>query len=84
MQEMPDSFTQALRAAGAETIISTLWAVSDTETSEFVTYFYDRLVNIPLCRPSEALCYAKTMMKQKGESMFHWGSYTCQGLDRPL
>lgn len=84
VQEMPDSLTQALRAAGAETIISTLWAVSDTETSEFVTYFYDRLVNIPQCRPSEALCYAKTMMKQKGESMFHWGSYTCQGLDRPL
>lgn len=84
VQEMPDSFTQALRAAGAETIISTLWAVTDTETSKFVTYFYDRLVNIPQCHPSEALSYAKAMMKQKRESMFHWGAFICQGLDRPL
>ncbi len=84
MQEMPDSFTQALRAAGAETIISTLWTVTDTEASEFVSYFYDRLVNVPQCRPSEALGYAKVMMKHAGNSMFHWGAYVCQGLDNPL
>ena len=84
IQEMPDSITQALRAAGAQTIISTLWIVTDSEATEFVTYFYDCLMNSPKCRPSEAVSYAKAMMKQNGRSMFHWGAYVCHGLDNPV
>ena len=83
-QEMPDSITRALRAAGAQTVISTLWIVSDTEATEFVSYFYDHLMTYPECRPSEALIYAKAMMKQSGRSMFHWGAYVCHGLDNPV
>lgn len=84
VQEMPDSLTQALRAAGAQTVISTLWIVTDNEAAEFVTHFYNRLVNFPRCRPSEALSYAKTIMKLNGKSMFHWGGYICHGLDIPI
>ena len=82
--EMPNSLTQAIRAAGAETVIATLWIVSDSETAEFVSYFYDHLVNTPQCRPSEAVCYAKQAMKEAGKSMFYWGAFMCYGLDNPL
>lgn len=73
-QEMPASITHALRAAGAQTVISTLWIISDTEATEFATYFYEQLMARPDSSPSEALSYAKALMKQKGHSMFHWGA----------
>ena len=83
-QEMPNSITHALRAAGAQTVISTLWVVSDVESTEFVSYFYERLMTHQECLPSEALSYAKAMMKHSGHSMFHWGAYVCHGLDYPI
>lgn len=83
-QEMPASITHALRAAGAQTVISTLWIISDTEATEFATYFYEQLMARPDSSPSEALSYAKALMKQKGHSMFHWGAYVCHGVDYPL
>ena len=83
-QEMPASITHALRAAGAQTIISTLWIVSDAQATEFATYFYEQLMARPDSSPSEALSYAKALMKQKGHSMFHWGAYVCHGVDCPL
>jgi len=83
-QEMPASITHALRAAGAQTVISTLWIISDTEATEFATYFYEQLMARPDSSPSEALSYAKALMKQKGHSMFHWGAFVCHGVDYPL
>ena len=83
-QEMPASITHALRAAGAQTVISTLWIVSDTEATKFATHFYEQLMARPDGSPSEALSYAKALMKQKGHSMFHWGAYVCHGVDYPL
>ena len=83
-QEMPASVTHAMRASGAETVISTLWKISDTEAVEFATLFYGRLMKKPECRPSEALSYAKAVMHQQGHSMFHWGAYMCHGIDSPI
>lgn len=83
-QEMPASITHALRAAGAQTVISTLWPISDSEAAEFVSYFYKHLLTHQECRPSEALSFAKTVMKKSGHSMFHWGAYVCHGLDSPV
>ena len=83
-QEMPASITHALRAAGAQTVISTLWIVSDAQATKFATYFYEQLMARPDSSPSEALSYAKALMKQKGHSMFHWGAYVCHGVDCPL
>jgi hypothetical protein len=83
-QEMPNSVTQALRAAGALTVVATLWIVTDEEACEFVTCFYNYLTSHHRSRPSEALARAKTEMRQAGKSMFHWGGYVCQGLDHPL
>ena len=83
-QEMPDSFTQALRAAGADTVISTLWTVADDNAAVFASYFYDCLVSKPCCRPSEAVSYAKQKMESEGKSMFHWGAFVCNGVDISL
>lgn len=84
VQEMPSSITQALRAAGAQTVISTLWAIDDEDAFEFSTHFYDHLINFPECRPSEALSHAKAMMKTSEKSMFQWGAFVCHGLDNPV
>lgn len=84
IQEMPRSITQAIRAAGAQTVISTLWNVDDEDAAEFSTCFYEHLINFPECRPSEALSHAKATMKKKGKSMFQWGAYVCHGLDNPV
>jgi len=83
-QEMPASITHAIRAAGAQTVISTLWTITDKEALEFVRYFYDHLMSHPGCYPSEALSYAKAAMRQQGHSMFYWGSYMCHGTDNPV
>ena len=83
-QEMPSSITQALRAAGALTVVSTLWVLTDQEATEFVTCFYSYLTSHPGSRPSEALACAKTQMKLAGKSMFHWGAYVCHGVDHSL
>jgi len=83
-QEMPASVTHAMRAAGAATVISTLWKISDSEAVEFATLFYGHLMKKPECQPSEALSYAKAVMRQQGHSMFHWGAYMCHGIDSPI
>ena len=80
-QEMPASITHAIRAAGAQTVISTLWSVSDMEATEFATCFYEHLMTHPECHPSEALSYAKAVMRRQGQSMFYWGAYMCHGID---
>ena len=48
-QEMTDRITQDIRAAGGCTIISTLWAISDDEITEFTSHFYQHLMTVPHC-----------------------------------
>ena len=75
---------QAFHASGAQTVISTLWEVEDSLTADFASFFYNQLMEKPLCRPSEALTLAKKLVKNKQESPSAWGAFVCSGIDHPL
>ena len=84
-QEAVGNLAEAFIAAGAETVVATLWAVEDYSAAKFSKFFYDRL-KVPGVRPSQALKFAKQSL-QSDCSQFHWsywGGFTCYGLDIPL
>lgn len=83
-QEVISGLVEAFLAAGAETVVATLWPVADELAAEFSKLFYHELKNSGV-RPSEALSYAKQQMQSRFVShWFYWGAFTCYGLDRPL
>lgn len=85
--ESPITLAQAFRAAGAQSVIATLWPVTDAASSKFSSLFYEFLCKRNV-HPSEALVAAKTSMQQDPTSNFsdwrHWAPYVCIGCDFPL
>lgn len=83
--ESPMNLAQAFRAAGAQSVIATLWTVSDVASSKFSSLFYYFLCQRGV-RPSEALVSAKNSMQADPEFNHwrHWAPYVCIGCDFPL
>ena len=83
--ESPITLAHAFRAAGAQTVIATLWPVSDMASSRFSSFFYTSLCERGV-RPSEALTAAKVSMQQDPQFSHwqHWAPYVCIGCDFPL
>ena len=83
--ESPVSLAQAFRATGAQSVIATLWNVSDAASSKFSSLFYSFLCNRGVS-PSEALILAKSAMQQDPEfnHWHNWAAYVCLGCDFPL
>ena len=83
--ESPITLAHAFRAAGAQTIIATLWPVSDMASSKFSSLFYSFLCKRGV-HPSEALAAAKLSMQEdsKFNHWQHWAPYVCIGCDFPL
>ena len=79
------SLAQAFRAAGAKTVIASLWQVVDVTTVPFVTYFYESLCRTGTC-PSEALAYSKEILREETsyDHFIYWSSFICIGEDKPL
>lgn len=85
IQEAVDSLAEAFLAAGVETVIASLWPISDRLASEVSKVFYTKLVT-PGTRPSEALVYIKKHFKEQDEELY-WSTYAafaCYGVDKPL
>ena len=82
-QEAVGSLVEAFQLAGAETVVATLWPISDRVAAEFSEEFYSALLQKGV-RPSLALQHAKESMQSKFNHLFYWGSFACYGLDRPL
>ena len=85
LQEAKDNLAQSFLAAGAETVIATLWPVGDSPAAEFCKFFYERLKD-PGVRPSQALSYAKHRISSDPAYVHwsHWGSYVCCGIDKAI
>ena len=83
--ESPITLAQAFHAAGAQSVIATLWPVSDIASSKFASLFYNFLCKKGV-HPSEALVAAKNSMQQDPNfnHWHHWASYVCIGFDFPL
>ena len=84
-QESLANLVEPFLAAGAETVIATLWSVEDESAAELSKYFYNKLRN-PGVRPSQALAYAKQCMQSDQVSLLRStsGAFACYGLDWPL
>lgn len=83
--ESPITLAHAFHAAGAQSVIATLWPVSDLASSKFSSLFYSSLCKTGV-HPSEALVLAKIAMQQDPSfnHWYHWAPYVCLGYDFPL
>lgn len=83
--ESVGSLAQAFRAAGAETVVATLWPVIDEAARKFAIHFYEAL-----CRrgtkPAQAIVEAKQKVRQETgfEHWYCWGPFVCIGYNFPL
>ena len=83
--ESLQSVAQAFRAAGAQTVVATLWSIKDETASMFATLFYKAACR-PGVPPSVALTGAKEIMKQMVgyRHWINWGAFVCIGYDLPI
>ena len=75
----------SLNAAGGQSVIATLWPVSDIASYKFSSLFCNFLWKKGV-HPSEALVAAKNSMQQDPDFIHwhHWAPYVCIGFDFPL
>ena len=67
---------RAFKKAGVGTIIMSLWKVDDKVTSEFMTIFYERLVDKDNnWNKRKAFEEAKEIIRQKHPDPFHWAAF---------
>lgn len=83
--EAVNSLAQAFRAAGASTVIATLWQILDEPARQFAVHFYFKVFQDGVS-PSAALRYAKNKLREVGETQHHllWSSFVCVGEDIPI
>lgn len=67
---------RAFKKAGVETIVMSLWSVSDKTTSEFMTTFYERLTDKKNAwNKRKAFEKAKEIIRKKYPDPFHWAAF---------
>ena len=83
--ESVGSLAQAFRAAGAETVVATLWPVIDEAARKFAVHFYNALCEQGT-KPSQAIVKAKQQLRQEAgfEHWYYWGPFICIGYNLPL
>ena len=83
--ESVGSLAQAFRAAGAETVVATLWPVLDEAARKFAVHFYEALCKRGT-KPSRAIVEAKQQLRQEAgfEHWYYWGPFVCIGYNLPL
>ena len=83
--ESVGSLAQAFRAAGAETVVASLWPVIDEAAGKFAAYFYTALCRQGI-KPSQAIVEARLQLQQEAgfEHWYCWGPFICIGYNLPL
>ncbi|CAH3159602.1 unnamed protein product [Pocillopora meandrina] len=81
MAEGVVGMARALLAAGARSVVATLWAIGDEGTLEFMSFFYDALAKGK--KASEALNQAMKCMKEieKFKEVWQWAPFVLIGDD---
>lgn len=71
--------SRAFLAAGAQTVVSSLWKVSDTATLELMKRFYQKLISIT--DPAEAMQAAMvSMVVEEAYKVLDWASFVVYGM----
>jgi CHAT domain-containing protein len=68
---------RAIKSAGAESLIMSMWSVSDEATSEMMSLFYTHWLGGMSKR--EALRKAQEKMRAKYSHPFYWGAFVMLG-----
>ena len=80
--ESISSLAHSFRCAGAQTVIGTLWPISDDIGRKFAFNFYTAVCQTGTS-PSEAVKYAKEKLQEQ-EHWYEWASFMCIGCDTAL
>lgn len=80
------SIARSFIAAGASSVVSTLWRIDDRTSSNLMELFYRGLADgLPI---SEALHTAKQKFRQKADSRtahpYYWAGYISNGVSQPI
>ena len=65
---------RAFKKAGAQTLVMTLWTVSDQVTKEFMLLFYENLIKKKWDK-RKAFEQAKTQIRKKYEEAYYWAGF---------
>jgi CHAT domain-containing protein len=68
---------EALLAAGAGSLLVSLWPVDDASTGRLMGAFYERLLSG--VAPAEALAAAQRALRGAGEPAYHWAPFVLIG-----
>ena len=73
------SVSRELLLSGANSVISTLWPVSDRGSARFMEKFYNALI-VSALPPAAALRRAQQEMIREGAQALHWAGYRLSGV----
>ena len=74
---------RAFLVAGAETLVTSLWQVSDAATGELMELYYQKLLAEKMGR-LEGMQQAMKEMRHKHHHPYYWAPFLVTGSDRPL
>jgi CHAT domain-containing protein len=69
---------RAIRVAGAESLIMSMWEVDDKATQELMTYFYDYWIDKKMSK-KEAFKEAQLKIREKYKHPYYWGAFIMLG-----
>ncbi len=83
IERLPDEYMgipAGFLAAGARSVVSSLWKVNDKSSCELMKIFYENMINKKQS-PTKALCNAqKVLRSQKSYSnVYYWGAFQVSG-----
>ena len=69
---------RAIRVAGAESLIMSMWEVDDKATQELMTYFYDYWIDKKMTK-KDAFNKAQQKIREKYKHPYYWGAFIMLG-----
>ena len=69
---------RAIRVAGAESLIMSMWEVDDKATQELMTYFYDYWIDKKMTK-KDAFNKAQRKIRDKYKHPYYWGAFIMLG-----
>jgi len=75
------SLTTTCLAAGAQSVVGSIWPVPDIETANLILDVYENLTDSATV--AEALARAQRAAWKQGHPLSHWGGFRCTGLPAP-
>ena len=69
---------RAMRLAGTEALIMSMWKVDDNATQELMTYFYDYWIDKKMSK-KDAFNKAQQKIREKYKHPYYWGAFIMLG-----